>query len=169
MISRNVYLNVLTGLELEVLTLRKLHCKLLDECSDVLVRDNLALEFFHAQCALCHLNLQVILNLYLTAESPAFLNLLAVEETGLGRENLSATFEYLNLTLSAVSLTATSGRKENLVVGKRTHKVSARGNVEGLLAAVNVDFNSALRRDSCFYNQQDSHQNQDDDHHKRYS
>ena len=94
---------------------------------------------------------------------------LAVEETGLGRENLSATFEYLNLTLSAVSLTATSGRKENLVVGKRTHKVSARGNVEGLLAAVNVDFNSALRRDSCFYNQQDSHQNQDDDHHKRYS
>ena len=45
----DVDLDVLSGLELEVLAFRKLHCEFLDEGSHVLVGDNLALELLDAE------------------------------------------------------------------------------------------------------------------------
>ena len=58
-VLRDVDLDVLSALELDVLAFRKLDCEFLDECSDIVVGDDLALELLDAQGAFVHLDLEV--------------------------------------------------------------------------------------------------------------
>ena len=79
----------------------KLYDELLDECSNVLVGDNLALPFLDAEHGFVHLELEVVLDLDLATEAPVVLLLLAGEVHSLGGEDLSAALKHLALTLSA--------------------------------------------------------------------
>ena len=103
----DVDLDVLTALELDVLAFRKLDGEFLDEGRNVVVGNDLTLKLLDAKGAFVHLDLEVVLYLYLAAEPPAVLDLLAVEEADLGREDFAAAVEYLNLALAAVGLAAT--------------------------------------------------------------
>ena len=79
----------------------QLHLELLDECSHVLVRDDGALPFLHAEYGLVNLQREVVLHLHLAAQTPMVFLLLAGEMHGLGRQNLAAAFQHLALALSA--------------------------------------------------------------------
>ena len=71
-----------------------------------MVGDYLAFQLLDGKSALVHLELEVVLDLNLASQTPAFLDLLAVEETYLGREDFSATLKNLHLALAAVGLSA---------------------------------------------------------------
>ena len=126
-------------------SLRKFHGELLDEGGHVLVGDDLALKFLDAEGRLRNLDLHVLLDLDLAAESETILDLPAAEEAGLGRENGAATLKNLNLALTAVRLSAASGRKEDLLVGESMEKVTALRNVKSLLAIVDVNLDGSVR------------------------
>ena len=71
-----------------------------------MVGNDLALELLDGESALIHLELEVVLDLHLASQTPAFLDLLAVEETYLGRKYFSAALKHLHLALAAVGLSA---------------------------------------------------------------
>ena len=81
----HVNLDVATGQEVEVLSVGKLYDKLLDEGSHVVVRNYLTFPLFDAKDFFGHLNLHVVLDFYLAAQTPIVCNLLAIEESRLGR------------------------------------------------------------------------------------
>ena len=91
---------------MEVLAFGELDHELLDEGGHVLVGDDLAFKLLDRQGGLGNLDLEVVLHLDLAAQTPAFLDLFAVEEAGLGGENLSAALEHLHLALATVGLSA---------------------------------------------------------------
>ena len=94
-----------------MLSRRELHLELLDERSDVLVGDNLALPFLDAEHGLVHLELEIVLDLNLAAEAPVVFLLLAREVNSLGGKDLTAALEDLALALSARAFAAASGRQ----------------------------------------------------------
>ena len=166
-VCRDVDLDVFAALELKMLSFRKFDSKLLDEGCNVVIGDDLAFELLHGECALCNLNLEVVLDLDLASETPAFLDLLAVEESYLGRKNLSAAFKYLHLALAAVGLSAAGRREENLFLCEGSHKVASRSDVEFLLSVVDIDLDSSLRGDFGLHEKEKSHEDDghDDNHH----
>ena len=139
--------------------------ELLDEGGHVLVGDDFALEFLDAEGAFGNGDLQVVLDLDLAAQAPAFLDLLAGEEAGLGGEDGSAAFEDLQLALSAVGLTAAGGRKEDAVVGEGVHQVAAGSDFQFLGAAVDGDLDGTGRGERGLDPEEKSHENQRDDGH----
>ena len=103
-IGRDVNLDVLTALELKMLSLRKLDCELLDEGGNVVVADDLTFEFLDAECGVRDDDGEILLHLHLAAQSPMVVDLLAVEEAHLCREDGTAAFSHTALALSAVTL-----------------------------------------------------------------
>ncbi len=86
----------------------QLHLELLDERSNVLVRDDGTLILLDAEDGLVDMNLEVALHLALATQSPALLDFLAGEVRLLGIEDFAPTLQYLYFTLSARCL-ATAG------------------------------------------------------------
>ena len=149
-----------------MLALGELDGELLDERGDVVVGDHFALEFLDGQGRVGHLDLKFVFDLDLAAQAPAGLDLLAVEEAGLGGEDLAAAFEDLHFALAAVGLAAAGGREEDLLFGEGVHQVAARGDVKDLLAVVDVDLDCAGRGDLGLDEEEEGHQQQgheDDD------
>ena len=165
---RNVDLDVLAALELDVLAFGQPHGELLDEGRHVLVGDYLAFELLDRKRGLRDLYLQVVLDLDLAAEAPAVLDLLAVEESYLGGKYLSAALEHLYLALAAVGLAAAGGGKEDLLVRERGHQAVAGRHVENLLAVVDVYLYRALGSDRILDYKEQHHEEQGDDYDYRY-
>ena len=163
----NVDLDVLAGLELDVLALGEFHREFLDEGSHVLVGDDLAFQLLHAQGRLGNLDLEVVLDLDLAAEAPVVLDLFAGEETGLGGEDLAAAFQDADLALAAVGLSAASGGKEDALVGQGVHQVTALRDVQHLLATVDVQGNIPGRGEFGLDYQQEGNQDKRDDENGR--
>ena len=126
-------------------SLREFNHKFLDECSHIVVRNHFAFPLLHAESGSRYLDRHVFLDLHLTSETPVVGDLLAVEETYLGRENFSATLGNAALALSAGTLTTTCRRKEYLLFCKSREKVSARSNLYDLASLVDVDLNCSGR------------------------
>ena len=93
------------------------------------------------------------------------LNLLAVEETDLGRKYVSTAVNDTALALSAVSLSTAGGREEDLLLGKGVEQVSSRSYLYNLLAFVDVDFDLALRSEPCLDEQEQGHEDKYHDDH----
>ncbi len=159
LILGDVNLDVFTALEVDVFAFGEFYGEFLDEGGYVLVGDNLALEFLHAESAFGNGNLDVVLDLDLAAEAPAFLDLLAGEETGLGGENGSAAFDDLQFALAAVGLAAAGGGKEDAVVGEGVHDVSAGSDLQFLGPVVDVDLDGTGRSEGGLDPQKERHQN----------
>ncbi len=150
-----------------MLAFRETHGEFLDEGRDVLVGDDFALEFLHAEGGFRNGDLEVVLDLDLAAEAPAVLDLLAGEETGLGGEDGSAAFEDLQLALSAVGLAAAGGRKEDAVVGEGVHQVAAGGDFQFLGASVDGDLDGAGRGEGALDPEEQGHEDdRDHEHHE---
>ena len=79
----------------------KLYDELLDECSHVLVGDNLALPLFYSEYALGNLDGQVTLDLALATQTPVVLDLLACEVALLRVQNLTTALNDLAFALTA--------------------------------------------------------------------
>ena len=103
-VLRDVNLDVFTGLEVDILSFRKLDGELFYKGCDVLVGNNFAFEFLDAEGALRNRNPEIVLNLDLAAESPAVFDLLAGEEACFGREDGASAFDDSDFALSAVCL-----------------------------------------------------------------
>ena len=165
LVLRNVDLDVLAGLEVDVLAFRETDGEFLDEGGDVLVGDDFALELLDAEGALRNGDLEVVLDLDLAAQAPAFLDLLAGEETGLGGQNGSAAFDDLQLALSAVGLAAAGGRQEDAVIGEGVHQVAAGRDFQFLGAAVDGDLDGTGRGEGGLDPEEQGHEDQRDDGH----
>ena len=145
---------------------RQLHLELLDERGNVLVGDDGALIFLHAENRLVDMNLQIALHLALAAQTPTGLDFLAREVRLLRVENLSPTLEYLHLTLSARGFTTTGTGQEDAVLVECRHERCALRNING---AVTVDFNIHIARwrEIFLCHQQDYYQKED--YNQKYS
>lgn len=93
-----------------------MYLELLDERGNVLVGDNGTLVFLDTEDALVDMNFQITLDLTLTTQTPAILDLLTGEMWFLRVEDLTPTLKNLDLTLSAGSLTTTGRRQEHTIL-----------------------------------------------------
>ncbi len=134
----DVDLDVFSGLELEMLAFGEPDGEFLDEGGHVLVGDNFALEFLDAQGGVGNRDLEIFLNLHLASETHAVLNLLAVEESLFGGEDLAAALEHLHLALAAVGLAAAGRGEEDLLVRQGVHQIASLGHLENLLSVVDI-------------------------------
>ena len=141
-------------------TLRQLDDEFLDECSHIVVGYDLALPLLDAEYRIRNGNLHVLLDLHLTAQTPVLTNLLAVEESGFGRQNLAAAFEDLTFALTAGTLAAASRREEYVLRSERIEQRAAAVHFENFLTAVDVDGNLARSRKFCLCKEQQCHQNE---------
>ena len=112
------------------------------------------------------MDLQVALDLALTAEAPVVLDLLTGEVRLLGIQNLTTTFEHLYLTLSAAGFTTTSGGEEDTVLVQGGHQVVTLSYRDGTVA-IDLNIHIARRRKIFLCHEQDDHQ--EDDHQEEYS
>ena len=103
---------------------------------------------------------KVVFDFNLAAQAIAGFDLLAVEETYLGRENGSATFKHLYLTLPAVGLAAACGRQEDFLACQSVHYVPALRHVQDFLAVIDVYFHRAFWRQLRFNEEEQDYQNQ---------
>ena len=101
-----------------MLALGQCHDELLDEGSDVLIGDNLAFPFLHAQYAFGHLDGHIAFYFNLTAQTPVVLLLLAAEVRYFGRQDFATSFNDLALALSARTL-ATAGRRQEDTIDRQ--------------------------------------------------
>ena len=104
--------------------------------------------------------LQVALDLALATQTPMVLDLLTGEVWLLTVENLATTFQHLNLTLSARSLTTAGRGQEDAVLVQSSHQVVALRHVDGTVA-VNLNIHIARRRKILLRYEQDNHQQDD--------
>ena len=149
-----------------MLASRQLYLELLDEGCHVLVRDNGTLILLNAKDRLVDMNLQVALDLTLTAEAPVVLDLLTGEVGLLRVEDFSPTLEHLHLTLSARGLTTAGRRQEDAVLVERSHQVVALWYIEHLVA-IYCNIHIAAGAQILLCHQQDNHQQ--DDYQEKYS
>ena len=139
----------------------------LDEGGDVLVGDDLALEFLDAERGVGHLDLEVVLDFHLAAETPVVGDLLAGEEAHLGGEDRSAAFEDLALALAAVALAAAGGGQEDLLFGEGVEQRAALRHVEHLLAVVDIDLDRSRRGEFRLDEEEQGHEDErDHDNHE---
>ena len=167
-VLRDDDLCVRTRFEVHVLARRQLYLELLDEGSDVLVRDDFALPFLDTQNRLIDLHGDVFFHFDLATQTPSFFLLFAREMDGLGRQNLAATGEYLALTLTARALTAASRGQVNtgfaVLVEERTsgcHVID--------LVAVDGNFDVTGGNEVFLSHQEDSHEQEDHNEEHSYS
>ena len=150
-----------------MLAFRETDGEFLDEGGDVLVGDDFALELLDAEGALRNGDLEVVLDLDLAAQAPAFLDLLAGEEAGLGGEDGAAAVEDLELALAAVGLAAAGGGEEDAVVGEGVHQVTAGGDFQFLGTVVDGHLDGAGGHEGVLDpDQQDGQQDRHDEHHE---
>lgn len=119
LVGRNLDLGVGSGLEVHVFARRKGHDEFLDECGHILVGDNLTFPFAHVEHGGGHADAHVGFYLYLAAQTPMILHLLAGEMDGFGGEDFAAAFEYLHFALAARAFAAACARQEDVFVGER--------------------------------------------------
>ena len=124
-----------------------------------MVGNDLAFNFLDAEYRLWNFDLEVLFNLDLATESPVVLDLLSVEESCFGREDISATLENSDFALSAVCFTAAGRRKENLLFSECSHEGVARSHVEDFVSSVDVDLDCTARGKFCLYPEQQDYQN----------
>ena len=105
-----------------MLTGRQLYLELFDERGNVLVGDNGTLVFLDTENALVDMNFLITLDLTLTTQTPAILDLLTGEMWFLRVEDLTPTLKNLDLTLSAGSLTTTGRRQEHTILVEGRHQ-----------------------------------------------
>ena len=104
----DLYLSVASRYEIHVLAWRQLYNELLNEARHILIANNCAFPFFHAQHAFRHFDLQITFNLALTTKSPVFFHLFSREMRAFGVEYFTAPFYHLQLALTAASFSTTS-------------------------------------------------------------
>ena len=143
-----------------MLAFRKLDGEFLDEGGNILVGDDLAFQLFHAQGAFRNGNLDVVLYLHLASQTPAFLDLLAGEETRFRGKDGAAAFQHLQFALAAVGLAAAGGGKEDAVVCQRMHDVAAGSYFQLFGAVIDVDLDGTGRGEGALDPKEEGHQNQ---------
>jgi hypothetical protein len=87
--------------------------------------------------------------------------LLACEVACLRREDLATAFNYLQLALAARTLTATSRRQEDSVLGKSTEQSTAGSNLD-LILTVNLNLDISARQKETLCHKQNHNQREDD-------
>ena len=112
----NLYLGVGTGDEVHVFSLRQGHDEFLDEGGYVLVRHYRTFVFLDVENRCGHLDVKIVLDLYLTGQAPVVLDFLAGEMHGLGRQDFTSAGGDLYLALAAAAF-ASAGRGEEHVPG----------------------------------------------------
>ena len=162
----NLDLRVRTGDEVHVFAGRQCYDEFFDESGHVLVRDNLAFPFFHAEYAFGHLDFHVILHLHLASQPPVVLNLFAAEVRCFRRQNLAAACQHLAFALSARTLAAAGRRKEHSVYGQRVEQGRTGSHFQHFVA-VDGYFYVSRRYQEAFGHQQNDYQQEH--HYKEYS
>ena len=155
-------LRVGAGLEVHTLALGELDGELFDEGSNVVVGDDLALPFFHAEYFVRDVNLHILFHFHLAGEAPVILELLAREVGQFGGDGCSAAFEDLATALSAGSLSSAGGGKEDALILERIQECAAHRNAH-IPLVIDEEVDVARSDQLVFGDEEQHHQNQNDD------
>ena len=144
-----------------MLAFGQLHFELLDKGGHVAIGDYRAFVFLDAEYGLGNNDFEVFFHLDLAPEAPMVLNLFAGEETHLGGEYGTATFNDTAFALSARPFAATGRGQVNLLFGKCGDKGVACGDGE-FFVVVDGDGHIALGHKFGTEHQKQCHQKEDD-------
>ncbi len=89
-----------------MLTLGKLHDKLLDKCGHILVGDNFAFPFLDIEGCFIDMDFHVAFHFHLASETPVVFNLTASEMHSLCGQHIAAAFKNLHFALAAAAFSA---------------------------------------------------------------
>ena len=155
----NGYLGIGARLEVHVLARRQLDLELFDEGGHVAVGDDGALVFLHVEDGLGQLDGDVLPDLGLAAQAPAFGYLFAGEETPFGGQDASTALLHLAAALPAAALAATGRGKMDTLLGEGGDQAAAALHFEDAVA-VDGDFRLAAADELVAQHQQQRHQQQ---------
>ena len=142
-VCRTINLDIPTRTERDALPFRNVQLELFNERGFVIVRDNFALPFFHAEDLLRQLNLHVLAHSDLTRQTAALFRFTLRDMRQFCWQNITASLFHRHTALSTGATAATGRRDKNPVAGERVKQlIPCRGT--DLILRIVIDINDHI-------------------------